>query len=121
MTGVTGNHKRIVVLAMAALAAAVFASDAFAQAPPPFPFFYNGTAKTADGASVPDGLTVFAIVGDYTSEPAEVINGEFRISLLALKAAITSTRILSSYSGTWKRTRRPPSPESVFRRSGHSI
>ena len=78
MTGITGNHKRIVVLAMAALAAAVFASDAFAQAPPPFPFSYKGTAKTSDGAAVPDGLQIFAMVGDYKTEPVDVENGRYR-------------------------------------------
>ena len=78
LTTLTGNPRRIILLAVAALAAAVFASDAFAQAPPPFPFLYKGTAKTSDGAAVPDGLTIFAIVGDYRSEPVEVENGRFR-------------------------------------------
>ena len=63
---------------MATLAAAVFASDAFAQAPPPFPFLYKGTAKTSDGAAVPDGLQIFAMVGDYKSEPVDVENGRYR-------------------------------------------
>ena len=78
LTTLTGNPRRIILLAVAALAAAIFASDAFAQAPPPFPFLYKGTAKTSDGAAVPDGLTIFAIVGDYRSEPVEVENGRFR-------------------------------------------
>ena len=78
LTTLTANPRRIILLAVAALAAAIFASDAFAQAPPPFPFLYKGTAKTSDGAAVPDGLTIFAIVGDYRSEPVEVENGRFR-------------------------------------------
>ena len=78
MTTLIGNPKRIILLAVATLAAAVFASDAFAQAPPPFPFLYQGTAKTSDGASVPDGLQIFAMVGDYKSEPIDVENGRYR-------------------------------------------
>ena len=78
MTALIGNRKRIVLLAMAVLVTAVFASDAFAQAPPPFPFIYKGTAKTADGAAVPDGLQIFAIVGNYQSEPVDVENGRYR-------------------------------------------
>ena len=78
LTTLTANPRRIILLAVAALAAAVFASDAFAQAPPPFPFLYKGTAKTSDGAAVPDGLTIFAMVGDYKTEPVEVENGRFR-------------------------------------------
>ena len=78
MTALIGNRKRIILLAIAALAAAVFASDAFAQALPPFPFFYEGTAKTSDGASVPDGLQIFAIVGNYQSEPVDVENGRYK-------------------------------------------
>ena len=78
MTALIGNRKRIVLLAMAVLVAAVFASDAFAQAPPPFPFIYKGTAKTSDGAAVPDGLQIFAIVGNYQSEPVDVVNGRYR-------------------------------------------
>ena len=78
MTALIGNRKRIILLAMAVLVAAVFASDAFAQAPPPFPFIYKGTAKTSDGAAVPDGLQIFAIVGNYQSEPVDVENGRYR-------------------------------------------
>ena len=83
LTTLTGNPKRIILLAVATLAAAVFASDAFAQAPPPFPFFFQGTAKTSDGAAVPDGLQIFAMVGDYKSESVDVENGRYRHLVVA--------------------------------------
>ena len=78
LTTLIGNPKRIILLAVAALAAAIFASDAFAQAVPPFPFQYEGTAKTSDGAAVPNGLQIFAMVGDYRSEPVDVVNGWYK-------------------------------------------
>ncbi len=67
---------RILTLAAIVLLAAVFASDAFAQSPP-FPFIYEGTARTSDGYPVPDGLKIVAVVGDYTSEPVEVKDGRY--------------------------------------------
>ena len=78
MTTLIGNRKLIVILAVAALAAALFAPDASAQAPPPFPFIYKGTATTVDGAAVPDGLQIFAVIDDYKSEPVDVVNGEYK-------------------------------------------
>ena len=79
MTTLIGNRKLIVILAVAALAAALFAPDASAQgAPPPFPFIYKGTAETVDGAAVPDGLQIFAVIDDYRSEPVDVMDGKYR-------------------------------------------
>ncbi len=72
------NRKLVVFLALAALAAALLASDASAQAPPPFPFVYKGTATTVDGAPVPDGLLIFAIIDDYQSVPVAVQDGRYR-------------------------------------------
>ena len=73
-----GKNGRILMLAATVLVAAVFVSDAFAQSPPPFPFIYKGAAETSDGSPVPDGLQIVAVIGDYRSEPVEVVNGRYR-------------------------------------------
>ena len=71
-------NGRILTLAVSALIAVAFASDAFAQSSPPFPFIYHGEAKTADGSPVPDGHRIVAVIGDYVSEPVGVVNGMYK-------------------------------------------
>ena len=78
MNTLTGNRKLVLFVALAALAAALFASEASAQAPPPFPFIFKGTATTVDGAPVPDGFQIFAKIDDYRSEPVDVVDGQYR-------------------------------------------
>ncbi len=79
MTTLIANRRLILfIVAIAALGAALFASEAGAQAPPPFPFIYKGSATTMDGAAVPDGFQIVAVIDDYTSEPATVQDGQYR-------------------------------------------
>ena len=107
MTTLIGNRKLIVILAVAALAAALFAPDASAQgAPPPFPFIYKGTAETVDGAAVPDGLQIVAVIDDYKSEPVDVVwTGSTRTSRSPPVRMTTSTCPSRSSCGTWRRSR----------------
>ena len=70
-------NGRILTLAASVIIAVAFASDAFAQSPPPFPFIYSGAANTSDGSPVPDGHQIVAVIEDYMSEPVDVVNGRY--------------------------------------------
>ncbi len=88
-------RQRVIFTAFAALAALVafLASieQSSAQGLPPMPFIYSGSA-TIDGTPVPNGYTVHAQVGEYTSMPVAITGGRY--------ALLSVTPSDSSFSGT---------------------
>ena len=88
-------RQRVIFTAFAALAAlmAFLASleQSSAQGLPPMPFIYSGSA-TIDGTPVPNGYTVHAQVGEYTSMPVAITGGRY--------ALLSVTPSDSSFSGT---------------------
>ena len=88
-------RQKVIFTAFAALAAlmAFLASieQSSAQGLPPMPFIYSGSA-TIDGTPVPDGYTVHAQVGEYTSMPVAITDGRY--------ALLSVTPSDSSFSGT---------------------
>ena len=96
----------VAVIGMAAAAlVAISVSGPTAEAqsqPPPFPTLYSGTAKTVDGADVPDGLAIVAkIDGDkYTSEPVVVENGKYaRLTLRPEDSTLSGKQVTFHLEG----------------------
>ena len=48
----------------------------FGQSPPPLPSIYSGTVTVA-GETAPDGIIIFAMLGDYISPSVTVANGRY--------------------------------------------
>ncbi len=78
--GMRANTRAIALAGVAvlvAMAVALLGDSANAQAPPPAPEIYSGTA-TAAGQPVPDGSEIVARIGEeYESEPVTVKNGRY--------------------------------------------
>ena len=64
------------VFALAIVAGVFSAGSLSAQGLPSGPYIYYGTA-TVDSLPVPDGLSIYAEVGTYQSEPVQVSNGSY--------------------------------------------
>ncbi len=73
-------QRMVVALLVSATAAAVTADTARAQALPPLPYFYSGTAKVGV-ANVPDGFAIVAKIETYESKPATVTGGRFTLTV----------------------------------------
>ena len=78
MRRLPSKNGLIAVLVAAVAWGLLLPGSAGAQAPPPAPVIYSGTA-TAGGVPVPDGFTIVGRVGTYESEPIVVKDGAYLV------------------------------------------
>ena len=67
---------KILTLLSALAIYALMPAMVFAQSPPPLPSIYSGTVTVA-GETAPDGIIIFAMIGDYISPSVTVTNGRY--------------------------------------------
>ena len=67
---------KILTLLSALAIYALMPAVVFGQSPPPLPSIYFGTVTVA-GETAPDGIIIFAMLGDYISPSVTVKNGRY--------------------------------------------
>ena len=67
---------KILILLSALAIYALMPAVVFGQSPPPLPSIYSGTVTVA-GETAPDGIIIFAMIGDYISPSVTVTNGRY--------------------------------------------
>ena len=67
---------KILTLLSALAIYALMPALVFGQSPPPLPSIYSGTVTVA-GETAPDGIIIFAMLGDYISPSVTVANGRY--------------------------------------------
>ncbi len=67
---------KILTLLTALAIYALMPALVFGQSPPPLPSIYSGTVTVA-GETAPDGIIIFAMLGDYISPSVTVANGRY--------------------------------------------
>ena len=67
---------KILTLLSALAIYALMPALVFGQSPPPLPSIYSGTVTVA-GETAPDGIIIFAMIGDYISPSVTVTNGRY--------------------------------------------
>ena len=93
------GRKLLLAVAVAVVAATLSLGETSAQAIPPIPAVYSGTA-TAAGAQVPDGYQIVARIGaQYQSEPATVMGGRYQFLTVAPQELEGGASTITFYLG----------------------